>query len=75
MISYSWTQQNTVEQIRNECLEQGIPMWMDKHDNYDSKGYLGKAIADAIEKAEIVLLCISQDYENSHYCQAGKTRQ
>lgn len=32
-----------------------------------------QAMAEAVENAEIVLLCMSQKYKNSPNCRAGKT--
>ena len=69
MISYQWHNQKTLIKIRDELKNKGYKVWMDI-DNM--KGSTLEAMAEAVEKASVVLLCSSQKYKNSPNCRLGK---
>jgi uncharacterized protein (DUF302 family) len=68
MISYNWGHQSMVKQIRENLRSSGIKVWMDVD---DMQGSTLQAMASAVEKADIVLMCYSFKYKNSDNCRAG----
>ncbi|KAK7502890.1 hypothetical protein BaRGS_00005839 [Batillaria attramentaria] len=67
MLSYQWADQETVKQIRDELQAKGFRVWMDI-DNMG--GSTLQAMAEAIEEAFVVLMCMSQKYKDSPNCRA-----
>lgn len=67
MISYNWGHQSTVKQISENLRNNGIKVWMDVD---DMQGSTLQAMASAVEKADIVLMCYSFKYKNSDNCRA-----
>nr|XP_002733037.1 PREDICTED: uncharacterized protein LOC100369074 [Saccoglossus kowalevskii] len=66
MLSYQWDSQGRVQRIRRDLESRGYNVWMDvsggmKEDIYDS-------MASAVEKASIVLICVSSKYKASTNC-------
>ena len=68
MISYNWGHQLMVKQIRENLQSSGINVWMDVD---DMQGSTLQAMASAVKKADIVLMCYSFKYKNSDNCRAG----
>lgn len=65
MISYQWGNQKVILQIRDSLREQGFKVWMDV-DNIH--GSTLQAMAEAVEGAAVVLMCMSQRYKESPNC-------
>ncbi|KAK3584399.1 hypothetical protein CHS0354_010175 [Potamilus streckersoni] len=65
MISYNWSHQHVLIQIRDELKANGYSVWMDI-DNMG--GSTLQAMAEAVEMAHVVLICMSQKYKNSNNC-------
>lgn len=68
MISYNWGHQTIMKHICSFLRNSGIKVWMDIDDMH---GSTLQAMATAVEKADIVLVCFSQKYKNSDNCRAG----
>lgn len=68
MLSYNWGHQPIIKQICSNLRNNGIKVWMDVD---DMQGSTLQAMASAVEKADIVLVCYSQKYKNSDNCGAG----
>lgn len=69
MISYQWANQPLIKKIRDSLQENGIKCWMDID---DMQGSTLNAMARAVERADIVLICYSKKYYDSPNCRAGK---
>ncbi|XP_052086155.1 uncharacterized protein LOC127723543 isoform X2 [Mytilus californianus] len=67
MISYNWGHQSIVKEICGQLRNNGIKVWMDIDDMH---GSTLQAMANAVENADIVLVCYSQNYKNSDNCRA-----
>ncbi|XP_076084653.1 uncharacterized protein LOC143055403 [Mytilus galloprovincialis] len=67
MVSYNWGHQSIVKEICGQLRNNGIKVWMDIDDMH---GSTLQAMAHAVEKADIVLVCYSQNYKNSDNCRA-----
>lgn len=67
MISYQWANQNVIKRIRDNLRENGIKCWMDVD---DMRGSTLDAMAQAVEDAEIFLMCYSKKYKDSSSCRA-----
>ncbi|CAG2233919.1 unnamed protein product [Mytilus edulis] len=67
MISYNWGHQTIMKHICSFLRNSGIKVWMDIDDMH---GSTLQAMATAVEKADIVLVCFSQKYKNSDNCRA-----
>lgn len=65
MISYQWDNKPIMLQVRNHLRESGFKVWMDV-DNMT--GSTLEAMADAVERAAVVLVCMSQKYKESPSC-------
>eukprot|EP00457_Paulinella_chromatophora_P002025 gb/GEZN01002029.1/.p1 GENE.gb/GEZN01002029.1/~~gb/GEZN01002029.1/.p1 ORF type:complete len:710 (-),score=175.68 gb/GEZN01002029.1/:494-2623(-) len=65
MISYCWTQQQTVLAIRAALKEAKINCWIDVE---QMSGSTLSAMADAVERANVVLVCMSPEYQASPNC-------
>lgn len=68
MISYQWANQKLIEKIRDSLQENGVKCWVDID---DMQGSTLDAMAQAVEGAEIVLICYSKKYQDSPSCRAG----
>ncbi|KAL3889422.1 hypothetical protein ACJMK2_001766 [Sinanodonta woodiana] len=67
MISYNWSHQKELIAIRDSLKKQGFVVWMDI-DNMG--GSTLQAMAEAVELAHVVLICMSQKYKDSPNCRA-----
>ncbi|CAC5422706.1 unnamed protein product [Mytilus coruscus] len=67
MVSYNWGHQSIVREICGQLRNHGIKVWMDIDDMH---GSTLQAMAHAVEKADIVLVCYSQNYKKSDNCRA-----
>ncbi|KAL3855723.1 hypothetical protein ACJMK2_014928 [Sinanodonta woodiana] len=66
MISYSWNHQEVLIRIRDVLKSNGYPVWMDiEH----MGGSTVAAMAEAVEKSHVVLICMSQQYKESQNCE------
>ena len=68
MVSYQWANQEILKKIRDSLRQAEYPVWMDI-DNMG--GSTLQAMAEAIEDAKVVLICMSHKYRNSPNCRAG----
>ncbi|KAK6183585.1 hypothetical protein SNE40_011038 [Patella caerulea] len=67
MISYQWANQEILMKIRDRIRSQGEKVWMDID---DMEGSTLQAMAEAIEHADVVLICMSRKYKDSPNCRA-----
>lgn len=68
VISYNWGHQEVVKKIYESLKNENIKVWM----NVDNmQGCIVDDMANAIEQADIVLVCYSSKYRNSYNCRAG----
>jgi hypothetical protein len=68
MISYSWSQQEAVKQIHTYLTEVGFECWIDIYDMTKAGNSILDAMALAVEDADTVLICMSQEYSDSANC-------
>lgn len=66
MISYNSKSRNECLEIKKGLEESGFDVWMDVTDMH---GNSLDAMADAIENSLVVLICITEKYKGSKYCQ------
>ncbi|CAF1628026.1 unnamed protein product [Didymodactylos carnosus] len=66
MISYSHHDRDLCFRIYNRLLEHKFRIWIDKENMH---GLQTNAMADAIEASAFVIICMSDDYFNSEYCE------
>ncbi|XP_071121777.1 M protein, serotype 5-like [Mytilus edulis] len=67
VISYNWGHQEVVKKISESLKNENIKVWM----NVDNmQGCIVDDMANAIEQADIVLVCYSSKYRNSYNCRA-----
>ena len=71
MISYQWANQKSLIKIRDELKKNGYNVWMDID---QMGGSTLAAMADAVERASVVLVCMSQKYKDSPNCRAGNDK-
>jgi hypothetical protein len=67
MISYSHSNKKLCHQIYDQLIKDGFRVWIDKEDMH---GATMIAMANAIENSNIVIICISDAYKKSFYCQS-----
>ncbi|XP_062588039.1 uncharacterized protein LOC134249708 [Saccostrea cucullata] len=67
MISYQWANQKIIKRIRDSLQENGIKCWMDID---DMQGSTLNAMARAVERADMILICYSKKYYDSPNCRA-----
>uniref|UniRef100_A0A0B7AZE4 TIR domain-containing protein n=1 Tax=Arion vulgaris TaxID=1028688 RepID=A0A0B7AZE4_9EUPU len=67
MISYNWSDQNKLIEIRDELRKHSYSTWMDI-DNIS--GSTLQAMAEAVEQADVVLICMSEKYKESPNCRS-----
>ncbi|XP_072051356.1 uncharacterized protein [Amphiura filiformis] len=65
MISYQWDSKPTATKLRDSLVNSGYRVWMD--DTHMSGDILA-AMAEAVEKSQVVLICMSEKYKNSQSC-------
>jgi hypothetical protein len=80
MISYNWGHQHIVKKISQALQQSGYRVWLDVEQMKGSTLEASKilyfhlnlnliyAVADAIERADMVLMCMSQKYKDSPNC-------
>ncbi|CAM4807500.1 unnamed protein product [Rotaria magnacalcarata] len=67
MISYSHKDEVICKQIYEELVKSGYRVWID----YDQiHGNVMDAMAQAIERSNIIIVCMSEQYRRSNYCRA-----
>ncbi len=67
MISYCWAQKELCHKI-NDCLEKdNYKVWLDRDEMH---GSIIERMAEAIEQARFILICMSSNYKNSINCKA-----
>ncbi|CAF3358013.1 unnamed protein product [Rotaria sp. Silwood1] len=67
MISYSHKDKLFCKQLYDELIKIGYRVWID----FDQiHGNVMDAMAQAIEKSNIILICMSEQYRRSNYCRA-----
>ncbi|CAF1053717.1 unnamed protein product [Rotaria sordida] len=67
MISYSHSDRQLCYQIHERLVHDGFSVWIDRDNMY---GTTMVAMAEAIENSEFVLICMSDTYKQSVYCQS-----
>ncbi|CAM4836539.1 unnamed protein product [Rotaria magnacalcarata] len=67
MISYCHADKELIYKIHKFLLAEGFRIWIDLNNMF---GPAMSAMADAVENSEFVLLCMSDSYKQSTYCQA-----
>lgn len=68
LISHNWGNQPVVKQIYDGLKMNCISVWMHVH---NIQGATAEAMTDAVDQADIVLICHSYKYKNSYNCRAG----
>ncbi|CAF1512319.1 unnamed protein product [Adineta steineri] len=67
MISYSHKDEFICKQIYEELTKNGYRVWID----FDQiHGNVMDAMAQAIEKSQTIIICMSEQYRRSNYCRA-----
>ncbi|XP_077985599.1 uncharacterized protein LOC144440182 [Glandiceps talaboti] len=66
MISYNWDHQREVVKIKNELESLGYKIWIDL-DNL--KGNINRAMAEGVEGACAILMCVTDAYKASYNCE------
>ncbi len=67
MISYSHKDKILCKQIYDELIRAGYRVWIDFDQMH---GNVMDAMAEAIERSNIVIICMSEQYRRSNYCRA-----
>ncbi|CAF1575092.1 unnamed protein product [Rotaria magnacalcarata] len=67
MISYSHSDHPLCYQIHERLVQDGFNVWIDRDQMHGAPMI---AMADAVENSEFVLLCMSDTYKQSVYCQS-----
>ncbi|XP_069046611.1 uncharacterized protein [Lepisosteus oculatus] len=65
MISYQWDNQKTMLKVNKRLQNSGLRLWMDVE---QMAGSTLQAMAEAVEQAYAVLICISSKYKESPSC-------
>ncbi|XP_018619020.1 uncharacterized protein LOC108941064 isoform X2 [Scleropages formosus] len=65
MISYQWNSQGTMLKVNRALQDAGIKVWMDVE---QMAGSTLQAMAEAVEKASVVLIGVSAKYKDSPNC-------
>ncbi|XP_035273869.1 uncharacterized protein LOC118227475 [Anguilla anguilla] len=65
MISYQWDDQKTLLEVNKTLQNAGIKVWMDVE---QMAGSTLQAMAEAVEKAYAVIICVSPKYKDSPNC-------
>ena len=69
MISYNRYHRDIAKQICDELQRKRYNVWIDVNDMH---GSTLDSMAEAIEKADMVLVCYSPQYKDSNNCKLGK---
>ncbi|XP_062585822.1 uncharacterized protein LOC134247482, partial [Saccostrea cucullata] len=64
-ISYSWNEKEIVMKIRERLKKEGVEVWIDVE---RMGGSTLSAMAEAVENAALVLICMSEKYKESPNC-------
>ncbi|KAL3859214.1 hypothetical protein ACJMK2_009443 [Sinanodonta woodiana] len=67
MISYNWDNQKEILKIKDRLVDRGYNVWLDLEHMHT---YMLDAMAQAVEKAFVVLVCFSEKYKLSQNCRA-----
>ncbi|CAF3001833.1 unnamed protein product [Rotaria socialis] len=67
MISYCHADKDIIYKIHEYLLAQGFKIWIDLNNMF---GPAMNAMAEAVENSEFVIMCMSDSYKQSTYCQA-----
>jgi hypothetical protein len=67
MISYCWAQKELCHKINDRLEKDGFNVWLDRDEMH---GSIIESMAEAIEHARFILLCMSSNYKNSINCKA-----
>ncbi|KAK3610002.1 hypothetical protein CHS0354_032347 [Potamilus streckersoni] len=67
MISYNWDNQQEIIKIRDVLVDNDYNVWLDMEHMHT---YMLDAMAQAVEKAFVVLVCFSEKYKLSQNCRA-----
>ncbi|XP_072019557.1 uncharacterized protein [Amphiura filiformis] len=67
MISYQWDSQDRVTAIRDKLIQTGYKVWMDVD---KMRGDILDAMADAVEKSDVILICMTERYKDSTSCRS-----
>ena len=70
MISYQWDSQEVLVEVKNRLQASGYRVWMDLE---QMKGSTLEAMAEAVENASAVLVCVSRRYKESQNCRSEAT--
>ncbi|XP_072015716.1 uncharacterized protein [Amphiura filiformis] len=65
MISYQWDSQKRMIKLRDKLKEAGYNIWMDIN---HMAGDTLACMADAVENADAILMCVSKRYQDSRCC-------
>ncbi|XP_072028525.1 uncharacterized protein [Amphiura filiformis] len=67
MISYQWDSQERAVQIRDRLVATGYKVWMDVT---NMRGDILSAMADAVQKSDVILICMTEQYKDSQSCRS-----
>ncbi|XP_071102984.1 uncharacterized protein [Haliotis cracherodii] len=67
MISYQWSDQKLVLKIKDSLRQKGYKIWMDVD---HMEGSTLQAMAEAVQNASVVLVCMSERYKLSQNCRS-----
>ena len=70
MISYQWDSQEILVEVKNRLQASGYRVWMDLE---QMRGSTLEAMAEAVENASVVLVCVSRRYKESQNCRSEAT--
>ncbi|CAF0834036.1 unnamed protein product [Adineta steineri] len=67
MISYSHKEKVLCKQLYDELIKNGYRVWIDFDQMH---GNVMDAMAQAIDRSEIIIICMSEQYRQSNFCRA-----
>jgi hypothetical protein len=67
MISYSHKDQTICKRIYEQLIQAGYRVWIDFDQMH---GNVMDAMAQAIERSQMIIICMSEQYRRSNYCRA-----
>ena len=70
MISYQWDSQEVLVEVKNRLRASGYRVWMDLE---QMRGSTLDSMAEAVENASVVLVCVSRRYKESQNCRSEAT--
>ena len=70
MISYQWDSQEVLVEVKNRLKASGYRVWMDLE---QMRGSTLDSMAEAVENASVVLVCVSRRYKESQNCRSEAT--